>query len=374
MFFSISSLISNNIFINVLLVCIFLKIKKNHRFLFLHSKWLSIFIILALLRLIFPFELPMTYSYRSQVVFASIRDFFIHSIFTINGFEVNLGQIVFLVWGIGALIKLLDYFTSYRQIHRIISCSKLDESQETQEIMKTRLEKSKITSQILVYRVDGNITPCILGFFHPKILIPEEDYTYRELYYILNHEITHYIHGDILKKNFIYFLSALYWWNPILSHLQSEMDKAMEAKVDQVMISSFYKEEDDDYFLFLLNYTKKRRESVYSEVAALTNKSFTLVERYKFLMEENLESLKNKRRDFVLFFFLLLIFIASNFIVIEPHYPDPPDAENTFSLTRDNAYVKRNEQETFDIYYNNEYLYTTEVLDADLTELEVKEE
>lgn len=58
-------------------------------------------------------------------------------------------------------------------------------------------------------------TPLIIGWFHPEVLLPENNYTPQDLELIFFHELSHYKHGDLLFKKFVIIVILIHCINPI---------------------------------------------------------------------------------------------------------------------------------------------------------------
>ena len=61
----------------------------------------------------------------------------------------------------------------------------------------------------------------------PSIVLDDE-----ALYYILEHEIAHYYHGDLLFKFLMEAGKAVWWWNPLLYFVKSQISVLMEINAD----------------------------------------------------------------------------------------------------------------------------------------------
>ncbi len=77
-------------------------------------------------------------------------------------------------------------------------CKKLD-------IPEGRLELHR---NVLVY------SPLIIGIKHPKVLLPEHDYTEQELELIFFHELSHHKHGDLKFKILVIIALLINCYNP----------------------------------------------------------------------------------------------------------------------------------------------------------------
>lgn len=58
-------------------------------------------------------------------------------------------------------------------------------------------------------------TPLVIGWVHPEVLLPENDYTQDDLELIFFHELSHYKHGDLVFKKFVVIVMLIHCINPI---------------------------------------------------------------------------------------------------------------------------------------------------------------
>ena len=94
------------------------------------------------------------------------------------------------------------------------------------QIAGNRAEKIRVIETTLVN------TPMIAGLMKPTIYLPKIIFSDTELYNILLHEWTHYIHKDIWIKFLLKLLCIIYWWNPFLYLLKHDIDDTLEIKCD----------------------------------------------------------------------------------------------------------------------------------------------
>ena len=74
--------------------------------------------------------------------------------------------------------------------------------------------------------------PCVTGFFHPKLILPVEKYSKEDLEIIFNHEITHYLQGDVPLKWICAFLLCLHYFNPFAWKFYGAIQKWSEFSCD----------------------------------------------------------------------------------------------------------------------------------------------
>jgi bla regulator protein blaR1 len=70
----------------------------------------------------------------------------------------------------------------------------------------------------LWYTLRSDVSPCVIGLFRPKIVVPADfdaRYTLRERAMILSHEHMHVRRGDLLANGLSTLIRCLLWFNPL---------------------------------------------------------------------------------------------------------------------------------------------------------------
>ncbi|MBD5537750.1 MAG: hypothetical protein HDQ99_19290 [Lachnospiraceae bacterium] len=143
-----------------------------------------------------------------------------------------------IVWlGVAAALMLYNIITLKRLKKRLLSAVK----QEDGYFISTAIE-----------------TPFVLGFFSPKIYLPE-GIQGRELSYILEHEKTHLWRKDYLIKPVCLFLTCIYWFNPLVWAAFLLMGKDMEMSCDEHVLGRLGEDIKVDYSESLLQFASGRK-------------------------------------------------------------------------------------------------------------------
>lgn len=79
-------------------------------------------------------------------------------------------------------------------------------------------------------------SPMIMGFWRPILVLPEEEHTREESYYILKHELIHYKRRDILVKFMLLLARDIHWFNPIVYLMHREAVVDMEIACDEAVV------------------------------------------------------------------------------------------------------------------------------------------
>lgn len=94
-------------------------------------------------------------------------------------------------------------------------------------------EELHIRSKLSVIRYSEAVSPMIIGFVRPVLVLPEEAYRPEELAFILKHELVHLKRGDVYVKLLLILSKAMHWFNPVSWVMQKEAVVDMELSCDE---------------------------------------------------------------------------------------------------------------------------------------------
>lgn len=151
-------------------------------------------------------------------------------------------------------------------------CRKLD-------IPEGRLELHR---NVLVY------TPLIIGSRHPKVLLPEHDYTAKELELIFLHELSHHKHGDLRFKKFVIFVLLINCFNPAAYILFRTVNLWSECMADLAALEALgslhnAKPYFDKIIQLIPNGRKTKRDSFF--ISTLSKDGKQLARRMDFMLK-----------------------------------------------------------------------------------------
>ena len=79
-------------------------------------------------------------------------------------------------------------------------------------------------------------TPMIIGFIRPLIILPDIDFSARELDLVLAHELLHFKRKDLWLKLVILVVNAAHWFNPAAYFLTRYMNDMCELSCDEKVV------------------------------------------------------------------------------------------------------------------------------------------
>lgn len=145
-------------------------------------------------------------------------------------------QVFCIIWSAGILVFGIRFiwkeYCNSQELKNLLPCS----SEEVLQI-KEQLEKKLGLHRNIEIKIAGfEGSPFIYGYRKPVIVLPKKKYSAEEYYYILLHEMLHFKKKDFLWKMAVEILIILYWWNPVIRCLRSEIDKLLELRNDEAVL------------------------------------------------------------------------------------------------------------------------------------------
>ena len=197
--------------------------------------------------------------------------------------------------------------------------------------------------------LDSADVPMCVGLMHKTIIIPNRNYSQKELELIIRHEMTHIKDGDLAIQMLANLLCAIYWWNPAAYIFRKNLEQYFELRCDKTVVAGMSKEEAADYLEVLLR--------IYSESSGRQKKSIVgviedyriggeeLKERFEYLSsgyERYQKAYVGKSMAIILSLFLLVMsysfIFQSNYKVTPGQIEEDGDG---FEVTPENSYLIR---------------------------------
>ena len=343
------------------LSCIFFSSSK--RILNVGYKTIAFISFLSILRLVVPIDFDFT-AILPMIELAKQISFFIcqHRI-AFFSIRLSIWDILLVIWLIGILFQLILYWRQYKQIDRIVIQTGKNVSYHSNYMKAFQSIQISygISQQLPVYEIPMLSSPMLFSIRNPRILLPaENNYSDDDLHFIFRHEMTHFLHHDLLYKFFFQLLFIVYWWNPLKYILKRQVNNLLEINVDSSLTQNF--EDAIPYMECLIKIKKQcavsNKNYFDSCTLSISNiKEGSLEKRFQLLAHPS----KQPHRFSGIFILISIsIFLSSYFVTWEPLPVDNSSTmnEQDFILTEENAYAILNEDGTYDIYLYGEYLET----------------
>ena len=198
-----------------------------------------------------------------------------------------LYKALFYIWLAGAvitfayqMIKLAGFNKSVRR--RSISCVN---AQYKALLEKICAENKVKPPEILIFPETD--TPFAMGIITPKIILPSEEFSEKEIGYILRHEVTHIKRKDIFIKLLLMIFRCINWFNPLAYIMVKNAYGDMEITCDEAASQGFNDAEREEYSKTILKGISKAKypavTTYLSPTAKLTKKRIDAVMTVKKL-------------------------------------------------------------------------------------------
>lgn len=344
MHFSISSL-----FIALCVTCFLIGIlnfilthKKSYRF--FRIDILMFLILITILRICLPLELPFTKTIPASLIMNPLSDFLNFSIFE----NIQIIQLLIIVWIVGIIVNLIRYIIKLSKVNHFCYLIK----NHSKHYKVSELLKKENEPNLDVYVSSYVSSPMVLGF-KKNILLPNTYFSKQELECILMHEIEHIRNHDILIKNFINLLSIIYWWFFPIYLLRNNIDFFLEIRADYRVTNKLGIDKSLKYAESLLSVQKKLKnpkKMISSNISSyiIGENENILNYRIHYLFDNQYKKKTNK----IALCLILLLPILSNAIILEPYYGESSKTNGTYSSEElfENGYLIENNDGSYSLY------------------------
>lgn len=166
------------------------------------------------------------------------------------------------IWILGVIALMMYMIIVNIKFRHLINNSKITVGKDIKQILLEHSQRLNVNKQLKVYKSPFIHSPCLYGFFKPCILLPqniEEKINTEELKYVISHELAHFKRKDIFIYLLISILQIIYWFNPIILYGLYRMKNDCEIACDALALSSFEKDEKQNYGLSIIHLLEKSK-------------------------------------------------------------------------------------------------------------------
>lgn len=253
------------VLINNLLVCIVFALRKpierriNMSQMDILFKNLLIFIFLFT-----PFLTKMTFLFKLyRHIGAYNGDDGINIIWREAGYSLNnttpygyhwLFVTFFVIWILGILIlgiyrqkkekKVLTYLKNFSQ---------KNQDPELEILVKKICEEIGLKMKVIVWNSNLVDIPFTTGILHPEIFLSSAEKDKKKLQLLLKHELVHCKNYDCLYRKILFWIDALYWFNPFFRIFTEYFIEINELACDERILHNSSSKEKFFYADLLVN-------------------------------------------------------------------------------------------------------------------------
>ena len=347
--------------VGIVLVSIF---RRNNKFInFYGVRFLVILVTGCFFRIIFPLDISFAKIIPSVERYPALLNTLYEPIDAL--WKLNLLHLLILFTGVVGIFLLMRIIAKYRSFRKNIEASALTPSVEISDIYSKVLLELNVQNPPRLIQSFNILIPCQTGLFDPIIILPKLDLSESEIYYILKHELAHYINHDSLFRWFGIFLFSLFWWNPFIYLLKSDLTQILEIRCDLKVCENMGNAEKIKYTETILNMVKfLQKFDIKSQyyTSAIVKRSMSethLMQRFNIILYNEV-SKHSKYLVVYLSIMMFLILIFSYSFIVQPHYYPPENdliddlGVDVLSITAENSYILHRD-EVYLLYLNNNF-------------------
>lgn len=222
-------------------------------------------------------------------------------------------SILIFVWLVLALILFVRKVTVYQGFIQYMKAGNTEVSDiKILNVLSDCEERLKIKTRVEVSYNPLIATPMLIGFLHPRIILPACKMSDKDLSYIFMHELIHYKQKDMFYKWLIQLVTCIHWFNPFVYLMEKEVNKSCELSCDEKLLSILDDQSRREYGDTLISFLKSKNHYKNSLASlTLTEGAEQLKERLGSIMNYKT---KTKLIRMMTCLLTLIIFLGAVFI------------------------------------------------------------
>lgn len=336
---------------------------------------IGIVTVMTVLRLLLPFEFAITQTVLFPKWLSFLISRFRHELFYIAEFKITPWVLLCVVWIFGTLRQLLCFVREILHAKKYLSLYGKEVTDEPlyADTFLDICRKTSYKISLRIIKLSGISAPMLYGYRTPYILLPNTlQLPRQQLYHVLSHEISHYMHGDMLLKYGVRILTILYWWNPACYILKRQVELLLEMRIDDsvTQMDEHSKQEYLECLYTIANYSIACSDFPTSLCVDFGAKNTgDLTKRFDLLMHSTDKS--SKCLKIVVVLTAGLLFASSYLFIFEASYVSPEINETYITPSATDTYFIQNGTGTYDMYFRGIYLETITSLDGYSTEIPI---
>ncbi len=348
----------------IIVIYIFKKTRYFH--LVFNVPFVVLLYVLSLSRIFIPLELPNFQAViQDEYVLPPVMDLMENRSELTKDLPILFMDIVGIVLTSVSVVLILVFVirqTMYTK--KLKRLENLVTEHELELFCKASEKVFKKDRKIKLIKTDFVSMPMVTGLFSNMVLLPNEEYDDNELEFIFIHECTHLKNKDLLLKLLIHVFCCIFWWNPFVYLLKSDISFLLELKCDNKACADMDELTKLDY-IKSINDNAIRLAKKKSHPPTLVSSGFAFADgtkRHVFRMN-NLLFPKTKTKSTVVYMWVLSLFLAAiwvlSFVIIwQPSYPLTKEThpeiyeEEGYMSDETNAYLVQQEDGNYIFYFD----------------------
>lgn len=353
---SLVSVLNFSVFITIALVIMSLFLRKGRLVRKVGPSCIMYLLMTLIIRMFIPVEFKLAREIGVVDILTPIYKSLNYTLVFGNIFSIRVYEVLLVVWLSGIVFSIIIKLLSYKKIRRYTSILPKTDTND----IKQRLGDSAYLDLLDTVKVAYSkevVSPYLIGFFKPLIVLPMVDYTDEQLKYIVAHELMHAKNKDIFWKILSDILCTVFWWNPVFSFLRDQLFKMIEIRNDREIIKDLNDHEIVEYLECLMN---TAIHVTGKDVLFSVSFSKNDFEELKLRMDLVAKNRKySKSMQVILTVIVLVIVALTSLFIIEPmSYPNEDELDGGVILNEENTFLIKGE-DGYAVYVYDEYLFTT---------------
>ena len=155
------------------------------------------------------------------------------------------------IWLLGFIPGIFFRITQYQKLKNILYGNIPIENENILKLIEVYKKKYRL-KHVQVYQNDLINFPITVKSFRPEIILPLKSYTEKELHMVLEHEMNHIRHRDLLWKKAGLIATFIHWWNPLTYILLDKLilQEEIECDIETCESNSYFTMREYGYYLF----------------------------------------------------------------------------------------------------------------------------
>ncbi len=318
------------------------------------------------MKILIPIEhLPLTWNVNVPHVLPKVTIFLSKIVFSVGDRAIRLWHVILIAVLLSSLLNTIRVLLSYRLF--LLEKTGLPEVRDGKvyELLNTVLsQKGKAVNFKLRWTGEED-TPAVYGLFRPTILLPKRELSETELICVLEHEVAHFLHGDLVIRFLWILIKSFCYWNPAVYILDNQFEKILEIRADENALKGK-----------AVTFRKQYMETIVALSTELPKKgksfSATFYKGSGLPARKRIEIIHHRTKrttgevigiNLVTSCSLILLAVAMNCLIFEPRGEVPEGANNEVYVsveeaTANNNFFIKNENGTYDMYVDGIYRTT----------------
>lgn len=308
---------------------------------------MSIIYLFFFIRMLLPFDIGIGKAIQMPQIFNDIYKLIVLKELSFVTIKFSVADFFVYIWFSIGGYKIIQFINQYCKVIKNIDFSDEINSLQVKDVLYNIEKRFKRKMSISLFESNSVQVPMAVGIIKKRIIIPKREYTDKQIYNILLHEMTHFHNYDLHIKLLGKICCCVFWWNPLSYLIFKDMNQFLEIRCDLSAVRFMSNMEKADYLKTIVsvlqNVNKKNYTPNYS-IATLDGGALEkdLLERFTIISKSgDIKRVKNFKIIMIMICFILLNVVSYNFIPV-PVY-DPPktsnQANNTKEITPENGYI-----------------------------------